>query len=74
VSGPLNAGAFGPNALDQTFGPQQVFSATPPAPNTSPADGHQFFGHIAIDGASQVMTVSLRDLDGGVLYSVDLQP
>jgi alkaline phosphatase D len=74
VSGPLNAGAFGPNTLDATFGPRQVFAATPPAPNTSPADGYQFFGHIAIDGGSRVMTVSLRDLDGNVVYTVALQP
>ena len=72
VSGPLNAGAFGPNALDPTFGPQAVFVAAPPAPNTSPADGFQFFGHVAIDGGSRAMTVSLRDLDGRVLYAVTL--
>jgi alkaline phosphatase D len=69
VSGPLNAGAFGPNALDPTFGPEVVFAAVPPAPNTSPADGFQFFGHVAIDGHSAAMTVSLRDLDGRVLFS-----
>jgi len=74
VSGPLNAGAFGPNALDATFGPEAVFVKAPPAPNTSPADGFQFFGHVAIDGHSGVMTVSLRDLDGNVVYSVDLPP
>jgi alkaline phosphatase D len=74
VSGPLNAGAFGPNALDTTFGPQTVFSKAPPVANTSPADGYQFFGHVAIDGSSRVMTVSLRDLDGNVLFSVDLEP
>jgi alkaline phosphatase D len=74
VSGPLNAGAFGPNPLDATFGPEAVFVAAPPAPNTSPADGFQFFGHIAIDGASEVMTVSLRDLDGNVLHTNELEP
>jgi alkaline phosphatase D len=74
VSGPLNAGGFGPNALDATFGPQAVFVKAPPAPNTSPADGYQFFGHVAIDGHSRRMTVSLRDLDGDVLFSVDLDP
>jgi alkaline phosphatase D len=74
VSGPLNAGAFGPNALDTTFGPQTVFSAAPPAANTSPADGFQFFGHVAIDGHSEVMTVALYDLDGKSLFSVDLNP
>jgi alkaline phosphatase D len=74
VSGPLNAGAFGPNPLDPTFGPQAAFVAAPPAANTSPADGFQFFGHVAIEGRSGVMTVSLRDLDGKVLFSVDLTP
>jgi alkaline phosphatase D len=74
VSGPLNAGAFGPNALDPTFGPEAVFVKAPPAQNTSPADGFQFFGHVAIDGGSEVMTVSLRDLDGHVVYSTDLAP
>jgi alkaline phosphatase D len=74
VSGPLNAGAFGPNALDTTFGPQTVFSAAPPVANTSPADGFQFFGYVTIDGHTEVMTVSLRDLDGKDLFSVALTP
>jgi alkaline phosphatase D len=74
VSGPLNAGAFGPNALDATFGPETRLAAVPSAPNTSPADGFQFFGHVEIDAESRIMSVSLRDLDGKVLYTVDLQP
>jgi alkaline phosphatase D len=74
VSGPLNAGAFGPNALDTTFGPQTVFSAAPPVANTSPMDGFQFFGHVAIDGESEAMTVTLYDLDGKSLFSVQLEP
>ena len=74
VSGPLNAGAFGPNALDATFGPRTEFAKAPPVANTSPADGYQFFGHVAIDGGSRVMTVSLRDLDGNVLYTTKLEP
>jgi alkaline phosphatase D len=74
VSGPLNAGAFGPNALDRTFGPETVFSAAPPAANTSPADGFQFFGQVQIDGRNRVMTVTLRDLDGASVFSVDLEP
>jgi alkaline phosphatase D len=69
VSGPLNAGAFGPNALDPTFGPQPVFAATPPAPNTSPADGFQFFGQVQIDGYSRAMTVTLRDIDGNAVFT-----
>jgi alkaline phosphatase D len=74
VAGPLNAGGFGPNALDATFGPEAVFAEPSPAPNTSPADGHQFFGHVAIDGESRVMTVALRDIEGHERFSVDLTP
>jgi alkaline phosphatase D len=51
-----------------------VFSAAPPVANTSPADGFQFFGYVAIDGHTQVMTVSLRGLDGNELFSVQLTP
>lgn len=74
VSGPLNAGGFGPNSLDATFGPQVEFARTPPAPNTSPADGYQFFGHVTIDSGSHVMTVRLREIDGQELFSVELRP
>lgn len=72
VSGPLNAGAFGPNALDGTFGPQVRFQKAPPVANTSPADGFQFFGEVAIDADTRALTVRLRDLAGAVLYAVDL--
>jgi alkaline phosphatase D len=74
VSGPLNAGAFGPNALDATFGPQQVFAAVPPRANTSPAEGYQFFGEVEIDGHSRQLTVHLRDLTGAQLWTTTLEP
>lgn len=74
VSGPLNAGGFGPNDLDATFGPQVRYQQAPPMPNASPASGFQLFGEVAIDGDSQTMTVRLRDLSGQVLYAVDLEP
>jgi alkaline phosphatase D len=73
VSGPLNAGAFPANPLDATFGPERVFVAAPDGP-ASPADGHQYFGHVAVDGATRMMRVTLRDLDGRVLFGVDLDP
>lgn len=74
VSGPLNAGAFGPNVLDPTFGPKAEFVAAPPAPNTSPAEGFQFFGEVSIDGKTRELTVDLRDIDGRSLYSKTLTP
>ena len=76
VSGPLNAGTFGPNELDNTFGPQVVFQKAPAdgQKNLPPSAGMQFFGQVDIDGDTQVMTVSLKDLAGGTLYKVDLKP
>jgi alkaline phosphatase D len=74
VSGPLNAGGFGPNKLDATFGPEAVFVKAPPAANTSPAQGYQFFGEVDIDAETETLTVSLKDLDGGVLYTKAIEP
>ncbi|MFL6127276.1 alkaline phosphatase D family protein, partial [Actinophytocola sp.] len=74
VSGPLNAGAFGPNALDPTFGPRQVFAHTPPAANASPLAGFQHFGEVNVDGGSGVLTVDLRTGQGVSLWSKTLVP
>jgi alkaline phosphatase D len=74
VAGPLNAGSFGPNPLDKTFGPELVFQKAPPAQNTSPFAGFQFFGEVNIDGQSSEMTVTLRDLDGVAVFEKKLQP
>jgi alkaline phosphatase D len=76
VSGPLNAGTFGPNPLDKTFGPQVKFQSAPAAgqANLPPSAGLQFFGLIKIDGGSRVMTVTHYDLNGKKLWSIDLQP
>ncbi len=72
VSGPLNAGAFGPNTLDSTFGPQVRFQQVAPHANTSPLEGSQFFGEIAIDGATERLTVRLRDQAGTILHTENL--
>ncbi|MGF1627561.1 MAG: alkaline phosphatase D family protein [Alphaproteobacteria bacterium] len=77
VSGPLNAGTFGPSEMDDTFGPQVMFSRHPSAEqglNLPPSAGLQFFGHVHIDAASEVMTVMLKDLEGSELYAVELEP
>src|SRR5919202_2876403 len=76
VAGPLNAGTFGPAKLDNTFGPQVKFSSIPDdlKQNRPPTEGFQFFGTVRIDGASQVMTVALHNLEGRVIYSVNLAP
>jgi alkaline phosphatase D len=73
VAGPINAGTFGPNDLDATFGPEVVFRKTADHPNQSPRGGNQFFGHAAI-AADGVLTASLRNATGAVLWSKDLPP
>ncbi|WP_372659560.1 alkaline phosphatase [Hydrogenophaga sp.] len=74
VSGPLNAGSFGPNAVDGTFGLQVVFQKAPSTPNTAPSGGLQFFGQVDIDAKTQAMTVTLKDLEGASLYQKVLAP
>jgi len=77
VSGPIHAGSFGPNALDGTFGPQLMFMKAPSkeqGQNLAPSFGLQFFGHVAIDGATEVMTVTLKDVDDNSLWSINLEP
>ena len=71
VAGPANAGTFGPNLLDNTFGPEVVFQKVPPAgqSNLSPAAGYQFFGQVDIDPHSKDMVVALRDVAGETLFS-----
>ena len=75
VSGPLNAGSYGPNEMDNTFGPQVVYQKSPEGKAGLPPTAElQFFGQVRIDGASEVMTVMLKDLNDKTLYSVDLNP
>ena len=76
VSGPLNAGTFGPNELDGTFGPEVVFQKAPGdgKQNLPPSAGYQFFGQVDIDGESEAMTVTLKDLTGASLFAQTLTP
>lgn len=74
VAGPINAGSFGPNAMDGTFGPEVVFSKAGRFPGESPRDGeNQYFGHVdlASDGT---FNVSLRNANGAVIFSKSLTP
>lgn len=76
VSGPLHAGTFGPNRLDDTFGPQLRYIKAPEGgrQNLSPAEGYQFFGHVAIEGATRRMTVTLKDAADTGLWSTVIDP
>ncbi len=74
VAGPLNAGSFGPNSTDGTFGPQVVFSKAPPTGqvNLSPYAGLQFFGEVNINKRSRALTVDLKDINGATVFSKTL--
>jgi alkaline phosphatase D len=76
VSGPLNSGTFGPNDLDNTFGPQVLYVMAPAEGqvNLPPSAGMQFFGQVEIDGESELMTITLRDLEGTALYTQAIEP
>ncbi|WP_422368914.1 alkaline phosphatase D family protein [Pelagibius sp.] len=75
VSGPVHAGSFGPGQMDDTFGPQVVFSKDPAGErNLPPSSELQFFGHVKIDGETEAMTVTLKDLNDKALYTVTLEP
>jgi alkaline phosphatase D len=77
VSGPLHAGTFGPNEFDDTFGPQLRFIKAPSkeqGQNLPPSMGMQFFGHVAIDGGTEQMTVTLKDATDASLWQITLDP
>jgi alkaline phosphatase D len=77
VSGPLHAGTWGPGELDNTFGPAAKFQkgcSAEQGENLAPCFGLQFFGRVDIDGLSEVMTVTLKDVDNRSLWSVDIDP
>jgi alkaline phosphatase D len=77
VSGPLHAGTWGPGELDNTFGPKAMYQkgcSAEQGENLAPCFGLQFFGRVDIDGRSEVMTVTLKDVDNRDLWSVDIEP
>ncbi|MFT7593648.1 MAG: alkaline phosphatase D [Paracoccaceae bacterium] len=77
VSGPLHAGTFGPNKLDNTFGPEVKFVKAPTeeqGANLPPSMGLQFFGLVDIDGDTQQMKIRLMDRADTELWSITLDP
>ena len=77
VSGPLHAGTWGPGTLDNTFGPRAIYQrgcSQAQGENLAPCYGLQFFGHVAIDGATEAITVTLKDVDNQALWAVTLDP
>jgi alkaline phosphatase D len=77
ISGPLHAGTWGPGELDNTFGPRAIYqkgASKEQGDNLAPCFGLQFFGHVSIDGATEVMTVTLKDVDDHDLWSTRIEP
>jgi alkaline phosphatase D len=77
VSGPLHAGTWGPAPLDNTFGPRVMYQngcSAEQGENLAPCFGLQFFGRVDIDGHTEVMTVTLKDVDDRNLWSVRIAP
>ncbi|HBY61789.1 MAG TPA: alkaline phosphatase [Solibacterales bacterium] len=76
VSGPANAGTFGPNATDNTFGIDVKFFKAPPKGqgNLAPSAGYQFYGLVDVDGRSGAMKVTLKDVAGATLFEKTLAP
>jgi alkaline phosphatase D len=74
VSGPIHAGTWTPETMEHTFGPQVVFQKASDTDNLAPCYGLQFFGHIAIDGESEALTVTLKDVEDRNLWATTLEP
>src|SRR4051794_4236016 len=74
IGGPLNAGTFGPNTLDNTFGPEVVFQKVPPAgsSNLAPSAGYQFFGDVLVSRTD--LRVTLRDINGAAVSTHMVKP
>jgi alkaline phosphatase D len=63
--------------MERTFGPQIVFQkacSKEQGENLAPCYGLQFFGHVAIDGATETLTVTLKDVADRALWSTTLDP
>jgi alkaline phosphatase D len=77
IAGPLHAGTWSAGLLDNTFGPRTMFQracGVGQGDNLAPCFGLQFFGHVAIDRATEVMTVTLKDMEDRALWSVPIEP
>ena len=77
ISGPLHAGTWPPGELDNTFGPRVVYQkgcSQEQGDNLAPCFGLQFFGQVAIDGATEVMTVTLKDVEDRNLWATTIEP
>lgn len=71
VIGPVHAGAFGPQILDASFGPEYEYVRAPGTEGLGinlPPPNLQSFGHAMVSEDGSVMTVKLIDVTGEVLF------
>jgi len=75
TAGPFHTKPGRVRNLDRTFGPDRQFR-TPVSEdrNPPPSAGHQYFGHVTIDGKSAGLTVTFRDVKNQVLHSQFISP
>ena len=69
VAGPINAGSFGPNPLDATFGPRVDFHEAGPVMGSPRSGEHQYFGHVEIPADGSEFRVRLINANGRAVYS-----
>jgi alkaline phosphatase D len=77
ISGPLHAGTWRPQKLDNTFGPRAIYQkgcSGDQSDDLAPCYGLQFFGLVAIDAATEVMTITLKDVGNNDLWSITIEP
>jgi alkaline phosphatase D len=67
VAGPINAGTFGPNTLDPTFGPSAEFVEAALFANQPPSDGRQYYG--VVEASRDALDVRLKNIAGATLYA-----
>lgn len=73
VAGPLHAGSFPPQPLDETFGGAIVY-VTPLQADSSPAAGGQYFGEVNFDPTNKLLRVSIHDVHGVELFFQTIAP
>ena len=59
------------------FGPRAVFQKgcdKDQRDDLAPSFGLQFFGHVSIDGETEVMTVTLKDVEDRKLWAIEVEP
>lgn len=75
VAGPMHAGAFPQKPLDETFGPEVLWSNAGPTTVSSPADpSSQTFGLARVEGRTGSMIVRFVDGTGRTLHELRLAP